>query len=250
MKRPQQWTWSAILAFTIVFAMYIPIAYFGYVVYGTSLKESIITSIQSPLIQQAANLFIAAHCILTLTIVINPLNQEMEHLLKIPHHFGWQRVAIRTTTLLSIVFCAETVPSFGPILNLIGGTCVALTSAILPNMFYLFLHAQDDSELNVDAKYKDTPKIPSIKDVIQRAPFTELVINCAVIALAIICGIATTYSALLELATSNFSSPCYLSTSNDAQAITSDSAMFHIQCCGSGNVSRLGVGPDYCPSIV
>lgn len=36
-------------------------------------------------IRQCANLFIAAHCILTLTVVINPLNQEAESFVKAPH---------------------------------------------------------------------------------------------------------------------------------------------------------------------
>lgn len=74
-----------------------------------------------------------------------------------------------------IVFSAETVPSFGPILNLIGGTGVALTSAILPCTFYLFLNARY-GEWNINSKKKlnhnykinekthKEPPIPSLKE--------------------------------------------------------------------------------------
>ena len=41
-------------------------------------------SLQTEWIQRAANLFIGIHCILTLTIVINPLNQEVEQFLQVP----------------------------------------------------------------------------------------------------------------------------------------------------------------------
>lgn len=40
-----------------------------------------------------------------------------------------------------ITFCAETIPSFNVILNLMGGTTIALTSAIMPCVFYLCLNA-------------------------------------------------------------------------------------------------------------
>jgi hypothetical protein len=43
--------------------------------------------------------------------------------------------------LTSIVFVAETVPSFGPVLDFFGGSTVALTSVIFPCLFFLFLNA-------------------------------------------------------------------------------------------------------------
>uniref|UniRef100_A0A914R6U9 Amino acid transporter transmembrane domain-containing protein n=1 Tax=Parascaris equorum TaxID=6256 RepID=A0A914R6U9_PAREQ len=50
MKNPGHFTYSAILAFCIVTAMYAPISMLGYVTYGDSLEESIINSIQVSLI--------------------------------------------------------------------------------------------------------------------------------------------------------------------------------------------------------
>ncbi|VDM07296.1 unnamed protein product [Wuchereria bancrofti] len=121
--------------FIPVAVLYLPVSILGYVTYGNSLHDSVINSIQ------CANLFIAVHCILTLTIVINPLNQEVENFVNAPHHFGWHRIIIRTIVLLAILFVAETVPKFGPILNVIGGSTVALTSAMLPLIYNNYLNA-------------------------------------------------------------------------------------------------------------
>ncbi|EJW73387.1 hypothetical protein WUBG_15708, partial [Wuchereria bancrofti] len=55
--------------------------------------------------------------------------------------FGWHRIIIRTIVLLAILFVAETVPKFGPILNVIGGSTVALTSAMLPLIYNNYLNA-------------------------------------------------------------------------------------------------------------
>lgn len=43
--------------------------------------------------------------------------------------------------MICVIFVAETVPTFGPILNVIGGTSVALTSAVLPSLYNLYLKA-------------------------------------------------------------------------------------------------------------
>jgi hypothetical protein len=85
MKNPKQFTKSTILGFFIVSVLYLPLAMLAYSTYGDSLGDSVINSIMSLKLQQFANLFIACHCILTLTIVINPLSNELEHYLNVPH---------------------------------------------------------------------------------------------------------------------------------------------------------------------
>nr|CAD2177553.1 unnamed protein product [Meloidogyne enterolobii] len=249
MRRPRNFTRSSLFAFIAVAAMYIPLSYFGYFVYGDSLQESIISSIQTSILQQLANLLIALHCILTITIVINPLNQEVEHFIDIPHHFCWQRVIIRTFVMLAVVFIALTVPSFGPILNLMGGTCVSLISAVMPCLFYLYLHASEDksnpkSKLEKDLPINDRPV--TFVNVIKRTPKYTLLINISVIVISILCGIAATNSAFLELSTSRFSGPCYLSLSSENNKIINSVQSLH--CCGTfRNISRW---PDIfqCPS--
>lgn len=57
---------------------------FGTLIYGSSLNKSVINSIQTVKIQQAINIMIAAHCLLTVTLIINPLNQEFEEHFNLP----------------------------------------------------------------------------------------------------------------------------------------------------------------------
>lgn len=56
----------------------------GAFVYGDSMRQVVIFSIQETKIQQAINIMIAAHCLLTFTLIINPLNQEIEELFNLP----------------------------------------------------------------------------------------------------------------------------------------------------------------------
>ncbi|TKR92234.1 hypothetical protein L596_006927 [Steinernema carpocapsae] len=238
MKQPTHFTRSVVLAFIIVSAFYIPITALGYLTYGDSLQDSIINSLQLSWIQQFANLFIAIHCILTLTIIMNPLNQELEDFLNIPHHFGIKRVAVRTGLMIAILFSAETVPSFGPILNLIGGSAVALTSAIMPCLFNLYLKALDTREKQIEDGQK-VSAVPSVKEVVERTPKIRLAINVFVIAIAIICGLAATYSSLLEMASARFTPPCYLSSSYSSSEALVDLRESPVHCCGHYmNISR------------
>uniref|UniRef100_A0A1I7SWI0 Aa_trans domain-containing protein n=1 Tax=Bursaphelenchus xylophilus TaxID=6326 RepID=A0A1I7SWI0_BURXY len=226
MRRPKEFTKSAFLGFLGVCILYLPVTVLGYAVYGDSLTDSIISSIQSKQIQEAANLFIAAHCVLTLTITINPLNQELENSLGLPHGFGVGRVAVRAFILSSVTFLALSIPSFGPLLNVIGGTTVALTSAVLPCLFSMFLKAME----------RDVTKAGylSLAQAIKLTPWPRLIANFLVIVLAILFGTVTTISAWKDLYVSEMSAPCY-------------SMNYHItisqtnHCCGPfRNISSIG----------
>lgn len=81
---------------------------------------------------------ITLHLIFTILIVNNPLNQKAEEVFRVPHSqfiiddclnkflyfifkdFGLKRVIVRTAMMCIILFVAETVPTFGPLLDLIG----------------------------------------------------------------------------------------------------------------------------------
>ncbi|KAF7639355.1 Aa_trans domain-containing protein [Meloidogyne graminicola] len=119
MRKPEDFDKSSLLSFSILFCMYTPVCIIGYLTYGDSLRESVINSLQHVWIQQIVNLMITLHLIFTIIIVNNPLNQKVEEVFNIPHEFGWKRVIIRTGMMALVLFVAETVPSFGPLLDLI-----------------------------------------------------------------------------------------------------------------------------------
>uniref|UniRef100_A0A915DP05 Amino acid transporter transmembrane domain-containing protein n=1 Tax=Ditylenchus dipsaci TaxID=166011 RepID=A0A915DP05_9BILA len=135
MRRPHEFTKSSVLAFITVALMYTPVSLMGYFAYGDSLRDSIINSLQSVWIQQTVNILITLHCLLTLCIIFSPLNQEAEELFDIPHHFCAKRVLIRGGMMAGALFFAETVPNFGALMDLIGGSTIALTSLVFPSIF-------------------------------------------------------------------------------------------------------------------
>ena len=65
--------------------LYLCIAVGGYFVYGSTVGEAIIPSLQIKWIQQTVNLMIAVHVITTIVIVMSPPIQQVEALLKVPH---------------------------------------------------------------------------------------------------------------------------------------------------------------------
>uniref|UniRef100_A0A915PIJ6 Amino acid transporter transmembrane domain-containing protein n=1 Tax=Setaria digitata TaxID=48799 RepID=A0A915PIJ6_9BILA len=210
MKHPKQFTRSAIVAFTAIGLLYLSVSLAGYTSYGNSLQDSVINSIQTGWIRKGSNLFIAAHCILTLTVIINPLNQAAENLVNAPHHFGWHRIIIRTVVLLAVLFVAETVPRFGPILNVIGGSTTSLTCAILPLIYNHYLNASI-----FDQGTNDYVR-PTLMLVIQRNPKGKLLLDSFVIVVSLVLGIATTYRAVIDMASTEFAMPCYLTFLDNA----------------------------------
>ena len=56
-----------------------------------------------------------------------------------PLDFNWKRCAFRTFSVFGLLFVAETVPSFGAILDLVGSSTVTLLTFIFPPYFYMKL---------------------------------------------------------------------------------------------------------------
>lgn len=58
--------------------------------------------------------------------------------------------------MIAVVFAAESVPNFGPLLDLVGGSTLTLTSIVFPCVFYLYLAANDkkSDENGKDGEYQ------------------------------------------------------------------------------------------------
>ncbi|CAD6199085.1 unnamed protein product [Caenorhabditis auriculariae] len=203
MENPHEFSKSVLVGFIGVVFLYMPLSVFAYVVYGTSMYDSVIYSIQTQWLQLAANLMIAIHCIMTLVIVINPLNQELEHYLKISHSFGPGRVITRTVVMILVLFVGLTVPDFGPVMNLVGASTIPMGCVVLPSLFYLWCEAATEEEWRKG-------NYPTFKQVCQRTDKTVLIVNFMILLVAVGGGVLGTYQGLLKLAKASFSAPCYL----------------------------------------
>ncbi|KAI6242843.1 Aa-trans domain-containing protein [Aphelenchoides fujianensis] len=220
-------------SFGVVFLLYGSITAMGVLTYGDGLADTIITSIQHSSMRQWANLGIAVHCLLTLTITLNPLCQELEEALDVPHEFCFKRVAIRSGLLFSVTFTALSFPSFGAILE---RTTVALTSAVFPCLFNLSLRAFEHG-----GSVKKHGWLEMSRIIVSRTSWWRLLINGFIIAFATICGLVTTRSAIRELALATFSPPCYFASTHVLPT------PHFVHCCGPHrNVSALL--SNQCPS--
>ncbi|KAI6213798.1 hypothetical protein M3Y94_00194100 [Aphelenchoides besseyi] len=227
MRRPDEFTKSTILAFAVTGIMYIPVCTITFMAYGDSMRDSVINSLQVDWIQRAVNLLITIHCILTLTIVINPVNQEAEEFFKVPQEFCLKRVLVRVSTMICIVFVAESLPTFGPLLDLVGGSTLTLTSIIFPCVFYLYLEA-------IDRKFREKGNVGeiepvTIKEILHGTNRVTLGICGFVIIFGAIGGFAATFSAIKGLTTTYFVPPCYVQPFLSADTHSTTSA---INCCG------------------
>ncbi|CAJ0574258.1 unnamed protein product, partial [Mesorhabditis spiculigera] len=241
MREPYKFGKSCTAAFILVCIMYLPVSLTGYFTYGGALLDTIIPSLQNSNLQIAVNCLITLHVILALTIMFNPMNQSFEELLGVPHDFGWQRVAARTVTMAAVVFVAESIPNFGPLLDLVGGSTITLMALIFPCIFNLYLNTSK-------AKYgdeatKDEERV-TISDILQYTPKRKLVINILVLTMALVGGMAATFSAIDILVTVDFHPPCYSSWFTGQQHLGPAAHIDNhgkIACCGAfRNISRFG----------
>lgn len=193
MREPTKFGRSAVLAYLVMAAMYIPVAVAGYFVYGQDVKENILLTVSSgaPLI--IVEFLITGHLVCSFIIVVNPVCQEVEDIIGVARHFSIQRVLSRTVVCLLILFVAESVPHFGAVLSLVGGSALTLLAFIAPPVFYL--------------KLASTPGDWGPVHV----SLHEKVFNVEIILVGILAGVASTYSALKVLASpDSLTPPCYV----------------------------------------
>ena len=152
--------------------------------------------------------------------------------------------------MMSMLFVGLTIPHFGVILSLVGGTTVTASNFIFPPLFYLLLSRQKtpqdghgdfqknfsdtvytsvkpnnlDSSQQAESVRRDSSSLPGqLSDVslasrndnswtTVNVPLHEKVILIEIILIGIVGGIASTYSVLVSLidGSSGFTVPCYV----------------------------------------
>lgn len=73
------------LLFLVILALYLPVTVGGYLAYGEEVNSNISISITKTWLVTVANILMAIHLVLAFLIVINPVCQELEEILNVPH---------------------------------------------------------------------------------------------------------------------------------------------------------------------
>jgi len=247
MKKPFKFTEASYLAFGLILVVYLPMGIISNIVYGEYIEDSIINSIQKVWIQQAINLMIMLHCLTAFTLIINPLNQQVEELIHAPQRFGWKRVVIRTCVLIFVLFMALTIPKFGPLLDLVGASATLLTVLVYPILFYFYLNAAGkvrNKKLGLSGKDKQSAlersvgeyRIPSFKEVLKYNSKIMLVSGFVIMAIGVLICVCSSIAAVYQITVTKFEPPCYVQWIR--QKIEGDSGIA-TYCCYGSEVSKV-----------
>lgn len=194
MKQRLHFVRAVFVASVILLLMYTPVAAAGFFVYGGDVNANVVNTIGDGPLKVSVTVLIALHVFFAFIIVLNPVCQDIEDLLKIPEKFNWKRCVFRSLVVVFIIFVAESVPKFGDMLALVGGSTITLLTFVFPPLFYYLLCQ------NKDNKWPD-----------RRLKLHVKVYLGELIFVAVLGGIAATWSAVSSIASDfELSSPCYL----------------------------------------
>lgn len=192
MENKKQFSWSILIAFLVILALYLPITLGGYFVYGEDVTPNVaMTMTKTPLVF-VANVLMAIHLLLAFLIVINPVCQELEENYQLPRHFNWKRVVLRSLLVVFMIIIGESIPQFGKILSLVGGSSITLLTFVFPTYFYMKLSDQEN------------PHWPE-----RKIPIHERIFLWELIIIGLVGGVASTFSALRSIFGTEFTKPCY-----------------------------------------
>jgi len=186
---------SAIIAMAILFLIYFPMAVAGYYSLGNLVTDNIVLAMDGGWMKMLVEIMLLLHLITAFPIITNPPAQFFEEMLNVPTNFNWKRCAFRTFSVLCLLFIAESVPSFGSILDLVGASTVTLLTFVFPPFFYMRL---SDASIG----HATWPE--------RKMAVWERIYCWVLIALGIAGGVLATYMALNNIFAAAMVSPCYL----------------------------------------
>ncbi|CAL4084210.1 unnamed protein product [Meganyctiphanes norvegica] len=184
---------SAVLGFSVILCMYLPVSIAGYTLIGYGVDSNIMLAVtQNIAIKIAIGLQII-NLIGTYIISFNPVAQAFEDVLNIPNSFNWKRVVMRSSiVVLEVVICLA-IPDFSLIINLIGGSATTICTFVLPPLMYIKL---------CDMK-GNWPKVS--------LPLWERVYLIEIIIVGILGGVCATVSAAYAIIQNAFDKSCFTS---------------------------------------
>uniref|UniRef100_H2XKS7 Amino acid transporter transmembrane domain-containing protein n=2 Tax=Ciona intestinalis TaxID=7719 RepID=H2XKS7_CIOIN len=143
MKQPDMFPKSVVIGIISVLCIYLPISVAGFVVLGNSMTNAnILDDLAKSWMLYTVLILITSHLFMAFLILLNPIFQDLEDFFNIANKFSLRRCILRACVVISMLFVALSVPHFGVILSLIGGTTIAGTNFIFPPLFYILLSRQ------------------------------------------------------------------------------------------------------------
>jgi len=201
MKRPDQFSKAIVGSYAVMFFYYIPICVFGYIVFGSKLGakgvENVLQVLPEGWCQDTVTVLITLHVCFGFIIFINPINQEVESLFKIPSSFTWKRLVARTCVVAFVIFLAESIPAMSLLMDLIGGTALAALTFIFPGWF------------NLKLRWRTTTCVSKADTPIQK---WEYPVTALIMLVGVLGCVASVYAFISTIADGDalFKKPCYV----------------------------------------
>ncbi|KAF0298045.1 Amino acid transporter AVT1B [Amphibalanus amphitrite] len=188
---------AAVGGFAGLCMVYVPVAATGYMVYGDTVNINLIQNFTPGPLLIVIQVLLTVHFLGAFVMLINPVCQNLEGALHVSGASGLtrQRVLLRSGLMLMALFMAETVPSFGKIMHLIGGTFTLMLTFILPSLLYIRLRGE----------YRGTSKHGYKRYLVKRFYLSSLCLLCVALS-----SVVVYYSVDEIVAPGTFQTPCYL----------------------------------------
>ncbi|KAL2533312.1 Lysine histidine transporter 1 [Abeliophyllum distichum] len=134
---------GVIFAYVIVAICYLPVAFVGYYIFGNSVDDNILLSLEKPnWLIAMANMFVVVHVIGSYQVYAMPVFDMLETLLVKKFKFKPTtklRFTTRTLYVGLTMFIGMTIPFFGGLLGFFGGFALAPTTYYLPCIIWLIV---------------------------------------------------------------------------------------------------------------
>ncbi|VFQ80041.1 unnamed protein product [Cuscuta campestris] len=135
---------GVIVAYLVVAVCYFPVALIGYWMFGNTVEDNILISLEKPTwLIAIANMFVAVHVIGSYQIYAMPVFDMIETFLvkKLMFRPSWYlRFIVRNTYVALTMLSAICIPFFGGLLGFFGGFAFAPTTYFLPCIMWLIIY--------------------------------------------------------------------------------------------------------------
>ncbi|XP_058205258.1 lysine histidine transporter 1-like [Rhododendron vialii] len=135
---------GVVVAYIIVALCYFPVSMIGFWVFGNSVDDNVLLSLEKPAwLVATANMFVVFHVIGSYQVFAQPVFDMIQAFLVLKMNFkptGLLRFVARISYVALSMFIGMTFPFFGGLLAFFGGFAFAPTSYFLPCIMWLIIY--------------------------------------------------------------------------------------------------------------